>query len=305
MASVSLRGKDKVLKHFTNVNEAWWKLYNASDMKTPIQVQLNPNVKNTASSKVYLTEILDSVDPNGTYVLDTFGLEQKNEGFRRSSTSMCFTLSETAPIQEPDEKGKNNSGFSGSIGIRDHISMIHENSKLAAECEMWKTKYTDLQASFVEMKKENEELLDEIDELEEEIEQLEEGEEEENEKGIMGAITKLVEENGGAIIETLMGEKGVKGMPKDPEEEVVEEVVEEPTSGTEKKEGEEGEEEEEGEENVTMNGIDSTTMPDVNTIVEELKKHDSKLQRHLFKLLLIARQKPMTFKTLLIKIEKY
>lgn len=303
----TIKGREKLLKHFKNVNEPWWKLYNASDMRTPIQVQLNKKTNSIVTSEGYLTDLLDSVDPSGTFVLETFGLQQADEGFKRPSTSMSFTLNEQYGASEPEEKvsgTKSVPGFTGQLGIREHVALINENAKLSAECETWKSKYNDILKKNIELENLVEELEDEIEELEEELEELEEGgEKKEGTERLIGAVTKVVEEHGGTLVEHFTGKKGkggsqVHGMPDEEEEEYEEEHI----SGQENNSEESESNEEEGED-VAMNGI--TQLPEIPEIIEELKKHDAKLQRHLFKLLLIAQQKPNTFKILLGKIEDF
>lgn len=281
MATVSIRGKEKVITHFKNAGNSHWKLYNAADSKSPLQTCLN--VKDVPTSLEFLNEILDNIDPNGIYTLDTYAKndERGEQKFLRPTTSVCFSLSETTTtsVNSPTEEKKTFSSTPASL--KDHIDLIRENAKLSAECSMYKQYWEESIKKITELENLVDELEDELEEYEEEAEQ------EEEEKKVSGtdsapqnveqAIAQLIKDHGGALVENIMN-KGVKSDIKFDEE---------------KEEGE-----------IKVNGI-GDEMPDIHTIVSELVQKDSQFQKHLYKLLLIARQKPNTFKMFLKKLEEF
>lgn len=285
MATISIRGKEKVLSHYKNVNQPYWKLYNVSDLKTPIQQFVTGRDKKIDTPLRFLNDILDSIDPNGTYVLDTYEYsddKSNQQRFLKPDTSICFTLSDTATAPQVNGTEVKRPTFDSSpASLKDHIDLIKENAKLSMECSLYKSRYEDCL-------KEISELKSEIDELNDELEDYEEEEEEQEQESVAGtqppknmeeALSRLMTEHGGVLIENLMS-KGVKGDPGKSD-----------ISG----------DDDEGE--IKVNG--SGDMPDMNTIVTELQRYDPNFQKHLYKLMLIAQQKPSTFKMFLSKLENF
>lgn len=297
MAEVSIRGKENILKHFTNINDPYWKLFNAKDTKTPIQTLLSVN--NTVKSKQYFSELLDSLDQNGTYVLDTFTVATAKETggmkWSKPDTTTCFSLADTGTALLMGDENKKKTEYVAPSSMRDTIELIRENATLTVELSVFKGKWEEGQKLIKELQAEIEELNKIIDEYEEE-----ESEEEESvggvPKNIEEALTGLIHAHGGTIIENLVN----KGIDKDP-------FKDNATGNSEKSvEGEGGQEndDQEAEQEIKMNGI-GNDIPDLNSIIQELMQRDINLHKHLYKLLLIARQKPNTFKTFLHKLETF
>ncbi len=293
MATVSLRGKEKVISHYTNTNDPFWKLYTISD-KTPLQqytsgkgIGKDAMVKSTS----FLNDILDAIDPSGTYILHTFSATENTEPqrFIKPNTALCFCLSdETIEIQSTGDE-KNNSPKerynSSPASLKDHIELIKENAKLSMECSLYKTRYDE---SLTKISK----LEAEIEELEDILEEYEEDDEDEKGEGVAGtpktyeeALSKIIVEHAPVILENFMS-KGVKDPLKD-----------------ESMEGSDLDLEEE--EEIKINGIPGSSIPEMEFIITELHKKDPNLQRHLYKLMLIAQQKPATFSAFINKLENF
>lgn len=277
MATITLRGKDKLYTHFKNVNDPYWKLYNASDSKTPIQTCLS--VKQVSESLKYLVDIVDSIDPDGIYILDTFSVaENKGEQrFLKPNTSLCFSINEAVQERIVDNK-KDAVSYHQPASMKEHLDLIRDNAKLTVEVTMYKQYWEDAQKKISE-------LENEIEELEDIIEEYEEEEEEEGVAGTQApaknmeeALSRLVTEHGGTIIENFM------------------------SPSTKEKVDFSNEEEQKGE--VKVNGV-INNIPQINDIIEELNERDPQLQKHLYKLLIIAREKPITFKMFLKKLEDF
>lgn len=282
MATISIRGKDKVLAHFKNVNQPYWKLYNVSDLKTPIQQFVTGKEKKIDTPLRFLNDILDSIDPSGTYVLDTYEFSddrQNQQRFLKPDTSICFSLSDSAIAPQVNGNETKRPSFDSSpASLKDHIDLIKENAKLSMECSLYKSRYEDCLKEIAELKSE-------IDDLNEELEDYEEEEEEAEQESVSGtqppknmeeALSRLITEHGGVLVENLMS-KGVKGDPGKSEEDIPEEPK--------------------------VNG--SGDIPDMDVIVRELQRYDPQFQKHLYKLMLIAQQKPSTFKMFLSKLENF
>lgn len=280
MPTVSIRGKDNLYKHFKNVNDPHWKLYNTSDAKTPIQVCLS--VKQVGQSLEYLIDIVDSIDPNGTYILDTYSIADNRgeQRFLKPNTSICFSINENVVEKQESVSTTKKDYLEAPASLKEHLELVRDNAKLTVEVGMYKQYWEDAKIKIAKLENEIEELEEIIDEYEEE---------EEEAKAVSGdgskpipndmneALTQLVVEHGGAIVENLMG-TGTK---------------EKVDFGNDKDEGE-----------IKVNGITSE-IPSVGAIIDELHQRDPLLQKHLYKLLIIAREKPHTFKIFLKKLENF
>ena len=282
MPTIVIRGKDKVLDHYKSTNDPYWKLY-VSDSKSPIQQNLFE--KKMDKSSQHLSEMLDSIDPNGVYVLETYSAAEKNEQqkFLRAATSTCFALSEG--VAGTEEKKGDNSGRGSSISTQQWLDIMRENTQLAGT----------IAANKIQIEHLNEKILEQasyIDELETELDEFEEFDEEEEEeeasvtgvpKNMEQALGKVLVDNSDKIIDMLSGffNKGGKKI----EDDIPDEEPEEKDP-------------------VQMSGIAETKPTTIAAVCEELKKHDPKLFKHLYKLVLVAEQKPDIFKMFLTKLEE-
>lgn len=301
MAEVSIRGKENVLKHFTKINDPYWKLYNSKDTKTPIQTLLSVN--NAIKSRQHFADLLESLDTSGTYILDTFTVATSKETggmkWSKPDTTTCFALNEAVNNPTPlimGDENKKKTDFIAPNSLRDTIELIRENATLTVELSVYKQKLQDAINRISVLENEVNELNEELEELEEEAEEAEEAVSGNGvPKNLEEALTGLIAQHGGTLIENLMS----KGVASDPFKEA-NKIAETPVN-TESSPPEMGEE---PEQEIKMNGIGDST-PDLFTIVGELQKFDPLLSKHLYKLLLIARQKPITFKLFLNKLETF
>lgn len=283
MATPIIRGRDKLYKHFQSANHKLWKLYNASNLKSPIQVQTNLKLK-FEDSETLLANVIESLEPTGVYILDTFSIVDKGgeQRFIQPDTSICFSLSDSEPMNGAGTGAKSdNIGFKAGIELNDHISVIKENAVLSSQRDYFKKCYEDGLQEILRLKNELNIAESLLDEYEEEDEEEEEGEQQSVSgipASIEASIAKVIAENGGTILENLMS-KGVKNELKI--------------------------ETEEEDNEPQINGVDVQNIPDVYTLTEMLQKYDPKLKEHLYKLLLIAQQKPNTFKTFLNRLEGF
>jgi hypothetical protein len=188
------------------------------------------------------------------------------------------TFKEYALLKIEDKKQ-----YKPAANLQSEIALIRENAKLSMECELYRERFVDAQKKIVELEAYVKELEDELEEMEEE--------EEEEEASIAGvkppkdmqeALSRLVVEHGGAIIENITGGKGGK-------------------IKTDLKFDEQPEQEEQGEVKISGTGDE---IPDLMSVISELQARDKQFHKHMFKLLLVARQKPITFNMLLKRLEE-
>lgn len=285
-ASVTLRGKEKLYKHFKNVNNPFWKLYNASDAKSPIQTNLS--VTNIGNSLAVLTDIVDCLENSNTYILDTFSVENSKEQTRfiKPSSSITFTVSEKEDTVNGVETSEDKKGYQykDPISLASHIDIIEKNARLSVEVSMYKANYEQAIAEVARLKNELQIAEDALADYEEQEEEEEIGKVAGNES-LAGALTALVKSHGGILIENMTGKK-VEG--KIPEENL--EMPPDNQSETDNK---------------TVNGIEQNTINTIDQVVAELRTHDPNLFNHLYKLLLIARQRPSTFNMFMLKLEEF
>lgn len=267
-----IKGRNNIIKHFKSTKHSVWKLYNANDTKSPMQTHIS---KSPADAIASLEEMLDVLDPSGSFILDTFlPLPGNDKNYVRADTSMPFTLSEASNEKQPIQGTGNHLNYTPAFG--DHIKLIQDNAKISAELDYTKQLYSDTL-------KEIERLRNELRVAESLLDEYEAEEDEEEEKsGVSGvpknaeeAVAKLITEHGGVVIEHFFNkEKGLK------------------------------DELQLSNDKTPINGIDTTKMPDLNTIVQVLASKDSRLHEHLYKLALIAQQKPIKFKFFLDQLDK-
>ena len=179
------------------------------------------------------------------------------------------------------------------IGLSEHISIIQAKAKAESDNEYLKNIIKD-QAKLIadserkieELEKELEELEQELDELEEELDEQEKEEEKiagTEDTSIESAIASVIKENGGVVLENLMS-KGVKGAPDFTEE------------------NEEQQQEEPKVNGIPDNNLMDMSIPDLNMQMLTL---NPKWKQHLVKLILIGKQKPITFKMFMSKLESF
>ena len=276
-----IKDKEKLYKHFQATKHPAWKLYNANDRKSPIQICINE--KSITNAYAQLRDIVECLEPTGIYELDTFlpqsGAGEKN--YFKPDTSICFTMAETMqPQSQNAPSGGQTIGYTPQFA--DHIELIKKNAALASELDYTKKILSD---NLIEVGRLTNELKianDLLDTYEDEEE-----EEEEEEEGMSGmpqsiesSIAALITKHGPVVIENMFDKKLSPELKAELEEE-------------------------QDNKNTATNGIDFSNMPSIEIIVEKLQRVDPKLQQHLYKLLLIGQQKPITFKMFLTKLENY
>jgi hypothetical protein len=282
---VTIRGRDKILKHFETVGNPYWKLYSTTDLRSPIYQNLRE--KNKGDSYNMFKDFLDNLDEGNAYVLDTYTESEGKQAvkFIKPSTSICFSLEETTINAEVFTGGKETKYSSASL--KGHIEVIQENAKLNVEVGIYKAEIERLTAKVAELERDITELEEELDEYEEEAEEAEHAG---NVSGVpndlQGAFAKVISENGGALISFVTDKLGIKSSKIEGDPFANSQPVNEPER-----------------DNVTVNGVGS--IPSINEIIVSLIEIDPNLQKHLYKLLLIGKQKPEEFKGLLKMLENF
>lgn len=268
-----INGRDNVLKHFKATKHSIWKLYNANDTKSPMQTFISTKPTDALSA---LVEMLDVLNPAGSYILDTFlPLPGGDKNYVRADTSVPFTLAE---VQQ--EKAMQGTGqqLNYTPAFGDHIKLIQDNARIAAELEYTKRLYSDSCQECARLENELKVANNLLDSYEAEDDEEEEQAMSGVPKNAEEAIAKLITENGGTIIEHFLGKdkEGLKDELKMP-----------------------------GNQQQPVNGIDKSKMPDLNVIIQILLQQDRDLHEHLYKLALIAQQKPKQFKYFLDQLDKF
>jgi predicted DNA-binding protein YlxM (UPF0122 family) len=248
-------------------------------MKAPLQSNLSLKKSSNqkllmADSKSFLVETLESLNPEGVYVLDTFSAMNANEQnrFMRADTSTCFSLSEVANNVSISNEKIGNQKTTG-VSFDDHIKLVRDLAMSEAKCSALRIENEHLQEKVNKLTTEIEELEEELDEMDEE----------EGDKASMGSaaapvtwqdsLGKILAEAAPAIIKNMTGK--VKS-------DKVEEDVD----------------------NMTVNGVDTQKVT-MQAIIDGLRKHDKDLFNHLYKLWKLAEQKPEMFKALISNLDSF
>ena len=185
------------------------------------------------------------------------------------------------------------------INLSDHISLISAKSKAESDNQYYLSIISDKTKEIADLKRQVEELESTVNELEDELDAFEE-EAEEEEKAQIGksedtsmeaAIASVIKENGGALLENLLGQKGVKGAP---------DFSENNMAGNE--------DTGQGQDSHAVNGVEQSvnlmSLP-LTKLNEEMMLLDSKWKQHLCKIILIGQQKPITFKMFMMRLENF
>jgi len=228
-------------------------------------IATNMTEKNFDISFQDLSDTVENLDKENCYTIETFAVTN----LKQTRPDACYSFSLNSKNSEEGavigRKEKPESYHSGSM--KEHIALIEKNAKLEVEISTLRMRIEEYEEQIKKLKKENAELEEELDEMEEEIE-------EEEAIGstdtIQSALASLIKENGAMIIENVVS----KGVKKD-------------------------------EDNVQISGITTEKIPDLQTIINELSVYDTKLNEHLYKLLLIAKQKKHTFAYFMKKLEEF
>jgi hypothetical protein len=209
-------------------------------------------------------------------------------------------------VQQEDRQPKqsNQNGYSGQINLNSYLDLMRENSDLKVNANYWK-KSLDDSLALIKM------LEEEIDDLEQELEEMQEDEEESvsGTSSIQDTLSNLIQVHGGTIINNLIKGKGEVKNEEIPAEQFEQEIpmgaeVEEDDSFEEFEEDDSFEEDEEERPNAYMNGITGNIVT-MEALIKELRKHDTELFKHLYKLLLIAQNKPDVFKSIISSLENF
>lgn len=271
----TIKGKDKIIKYFSRVNCPFFKLYSS---ESPTKV-ISQNVINESQESGFqeFKEALEILDSGQSYILEIFPVKQNKKG--ENVASLDFVSSVQFSLKDSD--GSTVSGIQDktkvvfdNASLKDQIELIKLNAKIQVELNVYKAENDRLLGEIERLKAHIEDLEEEINEYEEECE-----EEEEKISGdpLSNALAGLVKEHGGVIIESI-----TSGKLKD------------------KLKGDE-------------NNIDPVQMGNVREklltltveqIIEKLKTYDENLQYHLYKLLLIAEQRPYLFRSFLNKLNE-
>lgn len=193
--------------------------------------------------------------------------------------------------------------MSQRINLSDHVALISAKARAESDCQYYLGVIADLKKDKADLERKLDELESELDELESELDAMEEKAEEEEKARISGneavtmesAIASVIKENGGVLLENLLGAKGVKGAPNFSEENSLGDGM--------------GESEEQLKDNQAVNGIPVGTtnlmsLP-LTTLNEEMMSLDNKWKQHLCKIILIGQQKPETFKMFMLRLEQF
>lgn len=262
--NVSIKGKDKILKHFSDNKFPFWRLALAEDARSVIAQ--NFEITDMRKSFETLKDVIDNIEPSNIYILESYKKTDEKR-YTKPDTSVNFIIDESATVGNTKvEPVKDYTPAS----LKSSLELIETNAKLSSEIGILKFQLEQANKTITEL---NSHIVD----LEEELDELEEGGEGDI-NGMGGtpmerALSKLLEENGATIIENFMPKKNGESK-LNPEVKI-----------TGLKEGD-------------------AQMPDFNVCIDILKQHDVQLHYHLYKLVLIAQQMPGTFKTLLKKIDE-
>lgn len=267
-------GRDAIVKHFKDSKRAHWKLYNASNVKSPVMIKTDQ--KNVAHSLAAFSDLIESIDPNGVYILDLFVQENgQDRQYFTPETSIPFTLVDRA---DNESIAANNSYQPAMAGtgqytpeFGEHIALIKANAQLSAENDYSRTQLADALDQ-------NNKLIIENGVLEERVEELENGdEEEEKEDGIFSglpaninqSLANLIEKKGPMILENMFASDNANNYTK------------------------------------PINGSPVEEDANIYEIVKRLKKHDPQIEEHLLKLLGIAEHMPDTFKDIMSNLDNW
>jgi len=325
-----IKGKALILDTFKSQSQLFplWKLLDISN--TTQMISNNFTNPDKQASLQLLSEQLDTLTPDNVYVLWLYRWIDKRKGtqaFSKPNATFPFQMmveetvsgceeiqvpvQGTQPVSMPSYQNKPYTppsphsppptyyqppaspygvNPSQQIGLSDHITLITQKAQAESNCEYLKNVVSDQAKTISQLERENRELQETIGELEEELDEIESSLNEEKEKeneGIKGteeeginfekAISSLIKEHGGTIVENVFS-KGVKGAPS------FEETDTATVNG------------------ISEKGIDSYTLPELNA---EMMAINSKWKKHLYKMLLIAEQKPVTFKAFMLKLELF
>lgn len=286
MANITIRGMQNVENHFKNQKCAFWKLYIASDLRTPISS--NMTERDMLESWQTLNQMLETLDHSNAYILDCFAFKgDKTQGsvaqYVKPQSSICFSLKEDEPKIIAGDDHKKAPAFSGNPSIEGYVELVGKYSRLLAEVT-YKDQVID------GLHRQVNELQETIDELEEELEEMEQ-EEEEAEK-VAGTQAETTEETlKGALVGLIKQVPSMLANMKGGAKKINVDLYQ-------------GEEQQQEEPGAKVAGLyDTAKLPDLNIIVKQLFALDNDLHAHLFKLLLIGQQQPETFKALLNHLE--
>lgn len=294
MAGAIIQNKDKLYAHFKRQETPFWKLSLYNDRRSIISSNL---VEEDLENSLHIfQEICDSLDPSQMYALDMYEEARSAKGNAIPKSSISFCLS---PVETVKEKKEKESGMFTGSDFKKSLEIVQENARLEIQLQNYKTQNQELIEKIGKLNNYISTLEKDIEELEDELEDYENEESSIGEVGkenLESVATSLLKTHGASIIEKFTGKKvelkhdeGVTG------EEEEEELEDDP-------EGEyELEEEEPEDDKVTMNGL--SNLPSMEKIILRLQAKDKKLHEHLYKLMLIAEQKPEMFKELISYLE--
>jgi regulator of replication initiation timing len=195
-----------------------------------------------------------------------------------------FALTETAMAGAIEDK-KESGPKSQPVTLDRWMDVMRENTALSTQVAMLKVQIEHLTEKNAELNLLNVELNEELDEMEEELE----GEEEEDEDKVSGKVGEVprnmeqglamfLNKHGEQIIGLLGGNKNKIKKDEIPDEEEAD--------------------------NIQVSGIQQAQVKTMQGVIDELRKHDKDLFKHLYKLTLVAEQSPEIFKMFLKKLEE-
>lgn len=309
-----IKSKEKVLESFRNevANNPFWKLF-----KIGVKQSVQQNLVTTAAgeSQRMFEEFMNNVGFDEIYKLQMFrndgGKKKQAQQFIMPQAEFVFCLERspnaalppvisgvTGNVSNPQPQMVNPYMVNPSqqIGLSDHIQLISAKAKAESDCEYYKQVITDQARTIVELERENADLDAEVEELIEKVNELEEAleSEAEGEEGAIkgtpdtmeSVVAGLLKDHGGVIIENLVSRGGIKGA-----EDITFEDTDKPGE-TDKK---------------TVSGITDSTFESVT--IEQLNNEmlllNKNWKKHLYKMVLIGKQKPATFKMFMLRLENY
>ncbi len=270
---ITIRGTDKLLRQFNEQANPFWRIL-AQDKSVVFQ---NTNEANLKDSYEKLQGILENLSQTNIYYLQLYKTTDKK--FTAPFANISFVLSEEGePTMNGTGTKEKEDVYKGAdrASFNRELELIKENAILRQEKAILEIRLTEQQEANRLLKDEIKDLEEELDEIDEEDEAAEEQEKAAVGNPLMAVAAELLKNHGPMMMENLMS-KGVRGGPP----------VEEPLQ-----------------DNVKVSGLESEALT-LYQVVDELEARDDKLYTHLHKLLLIARQKPMTFKYFLSQLEKF
>jgi len=265
--SIQFRGKKSVLKQFESLKMPVWRLYNIDEQKSPFAKYEG---KILAAANKELSEVLDNIEPTGIYMIDAFypinTKEEKN--YHLPDAQMIFTLEEKRRV----EIGKDKEDVQQRVSVyspefEDHIKLIKQNAELKAERDYYAKCYNESVEEVARLEQEIKIKDEELDSIEEDADIS--GTPEAEKLSFQDVITGLLHKHGDKLVDSLVSKK-------------LRDTSYTPNPA------------------VQMNGTNENLLK----IIEELRKHDANIERHLFLLLQLAVQDTDLFNGMLGQLEK-